>query len=264
MRTILALWLLFLSLFTSGVSSALEFQCEIPNDTRYLRVEIPGREYLCEVSVTYEESGIREVKWYARHDTLFCSAQAYNLRDKYTDMWGYTCTTWPDRDGVDKLSPSQRAILDQRLKTLIAQGKQATPAYTITGVRATASALLDKTPGKMALQFFTDYGDFTEIIDDESDSWTIVTTIESMASQIDDDIVVDSALVHSVTDDGSLEVHTRLVGTNNANCYGTQTLTPAGDNGALTARTPHRYICNEETTATDAVQIENESETVTQ
>ncbi len=262
MRITLAKWLACFILTAPGVASALEFQCEIPNDTRYLKVEIPGENYLCEVSVTYEQSGVREVKWYARNDTLFCSAQAYNLRDKYTDRWNYTCTTWPDRDGIDQLSPTQRLILDQRLKVLIAEGERATPAYKITGIRATASTPLDKQPGKLALQFFTDNGDFTEIIDDQSESWTISTTIEAMASQIEEQLVIDSALVHTVSEDGSLEIHTRLEGTNSADCYGTQTLTPVGSEGALKPRTPHRYICEDLSARNDAVMAE--SETITQ
>ena len=245
MRITIASLLACFILTATSVTSALEFQCEIPNDTRYLRVDIPGEEYLCEVSVTYKESGVRDVKWYARNDTLFCSAQAYNLREKYEDDWNYTCTTWPDRDGIDKLSPSQRLILDQRLKALIAQGEQATPAYRITGIRATASTLLDNQPGKLALQFFTDHGDFTEIIDDQSESWKISTTIETMASQMEDGQIIESALVHAIAEDGTLEIHTRLEGANSSDCYGTQILTPVGNNGELQARTPHRFICQE-------------------
>lgn len=262
MRLTLVKWLAFFILTAPGVSLALEFQCEIPNDTRYLRVEIPGEEHLCEVSVTYKESGVREVKWYARNDTLFCSAQAYNLRDKYEDAWNYTCTTWPDRDGIDKLSPSQRLILDQRLKALIARGEQATPAYRITGIRATASTLLDNQPGKLALQFFTDKGDFTEIIDDQSESWKVSTTINAMASQIEDEQAIESALVHAVSEDGTLEIHTRLEGENNANCYGTQTLTPVDGTGVLQARTPHRFVCDDRSAMNKATSAE--SETITQ
>ena len=259
MRTILASCMACFILISPSVASALEFQCEIPNDTRYLRVEIPGEEYLCEVSVTYKESGVREVKWYARNDTLFCSAQAYNLRDRYEDTWNYTCTTWPDRDGIDKLSPSQRLILDQRLKSLIAQGDQATPAYTITGIRATASTPLDNQPGKLALQFFTSNSDFTEIIDDQSESWKISTTIESMASKIDEKQTIESALVHAIAEDGTLEIHTRLEGANSTECYGTQMLIPVGSNGELKARTPHRFVCQDRSAMNEAAATDSQT-----
>jgi hypothetical protein len=104
--------------------------------------------------VTYEKSGERVVKWYASNDTLFCSARGYELRGKYENQWGYTCATLPNRDGIDLLSPTQRLILDQRLKALQEQGAGSVPELTITGVRAVASTPLDKTPSKIALQYW--------------------------------------------------------------------------------------------------------------
>lgn len=241
--TLASIWFFCGIAYFSTPVMALEFECEIPNDTRYLKVEIPGEEHLCEVSVTYAQSGVREVKWYAQNDTLFCSARAYELRKKYEQAWNYTCTTWPDRDGIDKLSQSQRQILDQRLKSLMSVGQESTPAYRITGVKAVASTPLDNESGKLALQFFTDLGDFTEIVDDDSSAWTVLTTIDDMAAQVLSDVPVSSALVHSINDAGTLEVHTRLTDADSSECFGTQILTPVGSSGVVKARTPHRFIC---------------------
>lgn len=232
------------ALLISPTAVALEFQCEVPNDTRYLRVDIPGEEHLCEVSVTYLQSGARQVMWHARNDTLFCSARAYELRDKYEDLWDYTCTTMPDRDGIDELSPSQRAILDQRLKLLLESGRQAIPPYTINAVKAVASNPLDNEPSKMAFQYFTEDDDFTEIIDDQSNVWRVNTTISDMAAQIISEQPVSTAMVHSISAEGSLEIHTQLVDSQNTACFGTQVLTPMGSSGIVRARTPHRFVCN--------------------
>lgn len=232
-----------LILTLSPTVSALEFQCEIPNDTRYLRVEIPGREHLCEVSVTYLQSGSRQVLWYARNDTLFCSARAYELREKYENLWNYTCSAWPDRDGIDKLSQSQRRILDQRLKSMIEKGNQSTPAFKVTAVKAVASTPLDNEAGKIALQFFTGGTDVTEIIDDQSDTWSLTTSITDMANQVVSDLPITTALVNAISAEGTLEVHTRLVDEQNSECFGTQDLSPIGDQGAVQVRTPHRFTC---------------------
>lgn len=122
-----ALILLASTFIYQSSAQALEFQCEAAEDVRFLKVNIPGQEHLCEVSVTHERNNLREVQWHARNDTLFCSAKAYELRDNYENLWGYNCTAWPDRDGIDPLSPRQRLILDQRLKAPIAEGKNSAP-----------------------------------------------------------------------------------------------------------------------------------------
>ena len=243
LELLLAKSLLLLTLVLSSNAVALEFQCEIPNDIRHIRVDMPGEEYLCEVSVTYKESGVREVKWYAQNDSMFCSAKAYDLRDKYEELWDYTCTDWPDRDGIDKLSPAQRLILDQRLKVHIAKGLESTPQYSIKAIRAVASTPLDNQPGKLALQFFTDDGDFTEIINDQNDNWNVDTTIDQMTSQINSGLPLNSALVHAISDEGSIEVRTQLTNETESECFGHQIISVMGDGDLVEPRTPHRFVC---------------------
>ena len=226
-------------------TTALEFECELPADTRYIRVDMPGEEHLCEVSVDYQNTGVRDVKWYANNDSMFCSAKAYELREKYENLWGYTCTTWPDRDGIDKLSQAQRSILDQRLKALREQGPKSNPPFSITAIRAVASTPLDKETGKLALQFFTEDGDFTEIIDDQVDSWNVATTINQMKDQIESEPPVSSALIHAISDEGNLEIYTQLSNGSVDDCFGSQVLTTAANNGLVEARTPHLFVCQD-------------------
>ena len=242
---LLTLELTILASAFSTNATALEFECELPDDIRYIRVDMPGDEHLCEVSVTYENTGVRDVKWYANNDSLFCSAKAYELREKYESLWDYTCTTWPDRDGIDKLSQAQRSILDQRLKALIAQGPGSDPPFSITAIRAVASTPLDKETGKLALQFFTKDSDFTEIIDDQVESWDVATTINRMSDQIESEPPVSSALIHAISDEGNLEVYTQLSNGSVDDCFGSQVLTTAGNNGLVKPRTPHLFVCQD-------------------
>lgn len=235
--------LLIAALVVAPNASALEFECEVPGDTRYIRVDIPGEDHLCEVSITYEETGVREVKWYADNDSLFCSARAYQMVEKYESTWNYDCSTWPDRDGIDLLSPTQRLILDQRILSLTAEGREAQPPFTIQSIKATASTPLDKQPGKLALQFFTDNGDFTEIIDDQTYSWTVETTILDLASQINGGEPPEYALINAIDDSSTLEVFTQLT-EDNAPCYGSQLLSAVGSTGATKASSPHLYVCD--------------------
>ena len=233
---------------TSTSIQALEFQCEGPDDTRTLSVDIPGEEHLCEVAVTDAQTGIRDVKWYADSDSLFCSARGYEMRDKYEQSWNYTCSKWPDLNGIDGLSPSQRLILDQRLKVLTTQGLEAVPPFTITGLRAVASTPLNEEAGKLAFQFFRQEAngadtDFTEIIEDEVQSWRVITTVDSLLTQLNDIGPDGSALINGITADGDLRVHSTFTNDEDSLCYGSQILSSDSDSGDVTISTPHRYLC---------------------
>lgn len=222
---------------------ALEFQCEIPGETRYLRVEIPGKESLCEVSVNYKNTGERRVMWYADKDTLFCSAKIYALKDKYEQEWNFACKQWPDLDGIDKLSPSNRKILDTQLKLLIEKGNNSDPRFTVNRVKAVASNLFDKQPGNLALQFFLSTGDVTQVITGDGESWKIFSSIDNMASHISSDLPVNIALISAITDSGSLEVETTLVSDAAQNCYGQQVFETSA-NKEVEPRTQHQYLCD--------------------
>ena len=233
---------------TSTSIHALEFQCETPGVTRNLSVDIPGNEHLCEVAVIDAQTGIRDVTWYADNDTLFCSARAYEMRDNYEQLWNYTCSKWPDLNGIDVLSPSQRLILDQRLKALIAQGREAQPPYTITGLRAVASTPLDKQAGKLAFQFFKSEAggvesDFTELIDDEVQSWRVSATIDSLITQVDDVTSGGSVLINGIDVDGELRVHSTFTNVEGSLCYGSQTLKSTDNSGTVAISKPHRFLC---------------------
>lgn len=230
------------TLISVPAAIALEFQCQVPGDVRYLRVAIPGKNHLCEVSVEYEYTGERRVMWHAENDSLFCSARAYELRDKYENNWDFSCTKWPDRDGVDKLSASQRAILDIQLKALIQQGKESTPTFTVKAVKAVASTPLNNQAGALAIQYFLSTGDLTEIIFDESGSWEVLATFKDLATRVDSDLPISSALIDSISDSGALAIRTQVSNDSDMHCRGNQVLV-VNPNSQLTPRTSHRYIC---------------------
>jgi hypothetical protein len=222
---------------------ALEFQCEVPGDTRYLQLEIPGKQSLCEVSVHYEKTGERRVMWYAENDTLFCSAKIYTLKDKYEQEWNFRCKKWPDLDGIEQLSPSNRRILDTQLKLLIENGQNSNPSFRVNRVKAVASNHLDQQPGNLALQFFLSSGDVTQVITDNGETWKIFSSIDNMASHISSDLPISTALISAISDSGTLAVETTMASDTAQNCYGQQVFDTSADN-ELEPRTQHRYICD--------------------
>jgi len=229
-------------LLYSTNASALEFNCKVVGDERFLRVEIPGQQHLCEVSVT-NLSGERRVMWYANQDTQFCTSKAYELRDKYISQWQFVCETWPDLDGIDLLSRRHRVILDTELKRMIEEGKASNPPFTIESVRATASDDTNGAASTLALQYFLSTGDVTQVIVDDGQAWTVTANINELAQQVKSDVKITAALVESISDTGALQIMTVVDNnTANNNCFGSQVLI-AENAGQLAARTPHRYVC---------------------
>jgi len=247
-----------LAVFASALAhdvAALEFECSQPGDTRHLRVDLPGEDHLCEVSVT-GEAGERRVMWYADHESLYCSAKAYELRDKYVETWQFDCEEWPDRDGIDRLSARHRAILDIQLKSLRARAEAGEPEVEVTGVRAVASTLLERRDGFLALQFFrADGSDFVRVVIDEAGGWRTVLELDDLAAQVSplDEIVVTDAFIEHIGESGALEVVTLLapggaaVGSDRADlapvCEGRQTLRTDAASG-LEPSSPHRHVCD--------------------
>jgi len=242
---------------------ALEYECNTGNDKRFIRLELPGIEHLCEVTVTYS-SDERKVMWYADHDSLFCSDKTEDLKEKYVSVWNFECEQWPDHDGVDQLSKRQRIILDAELKALIVKGQDELAPFVVEGLKAAASPSTgnDGDDELLVVQFFlhepdTDVTrDVTHIIRDNGDKWTTQAKIDTLANYIDTDegYIVNSALISNVTGTGAMEIITVLDAnqtlkndngaSNFAGCYGNQTLAAESD-GELIAKTPHRYYCPE-------------------
>jgi hypothetical protein len=239
----IATTLLFMAM--TGTANALEFQCELPGDTRYLKVVIPAEERLCEVTVHYENTDETKVLWHAQNDSNFCYEKAHELREKYENTWSYTCSAWPDRDGVDKLSSSQRVLLDRQLKALIERGKQTSEPFEVTGIKAVASTSQNDAAGLLALQFFIDSGtDYTEIIMDDGKSWKLIATLQSLTAQIDSDSPLSSAFIHTISDTGALEIHTTVAEDPQQACLGSQVLSITAD-GNISAKTPHLHVCHQ-------------------
>lgn len=125
---------IFFSLASSLQALATEYECKSGADVRYVRVDYPGLEHLCEVSVTHDGKE-REVKWYADVDSTFCSTKIEELIGKYQNQWGYSCAEWPDHDGIDQLSPRQRKYLDKIVKNNL-RTEYKKQSYTLLGTRA--------------------------------------------------------------------------------------------------------------------------------
>ncbi len=233
---------------------AQEFECSVPGDKRYIRLELPGQEHLCEVSVTRGDQ-TRRVMWYANHETLFCSAKIYELRAKYENQWGFVCTEWLDTGGIDRLSERHRAILDEELKSRIQAGLNANPRYRITGVKAVASNPLNLAEGTLAFQYFLlEEGadsprDTTHIIFDDGNQWRSIAQLKSLSDYIESSetkAAITSALVSDITDAGVLSVNTILENPisaeNSAPCQGNQRLLISESDVA--PRSPHRILCS--------------------
>lgn len=250
-KIITLLWLTILVSANSAFNTALalEFECTIDNDQRFIRLEMPGEEHLCEVSVTLRD-GQRDVKWYANNESAFCTTKTKELKGKYEELWGFNCSEWPDTDGIDALSKRHRTILDAELKKQIALGQKSNPGFVVRAVKATASSDSPDVPSMLALQFFSSNGtshldDVTHIIHDNGISWSTQATVKTLASYIPDDTEyqVNSALISTIDSSGTLEIST-MVSDNNfqSDCYGAQTFSSSAD-GSLVARTPHRFVC---------------------
>lgn len=227
----------------------LEFFCAVKGDERFIRLELPGEEHLCEVSVT-NRANERRVMWYADNDSQFCSAKAYELRDKYVAKWNFSCSNWPDTDGIDKLNARQRKILDSEIKSLIARGASGTDKFRVSGVKAASSADLNQETSAMALQFFLAFDnnekhrDLTYVIIDNGKEWEVLSEIDQLANHIDKSnrYRVSDAIISSITDAGAIEITTSVIASDNSTCQGNQVL-HTQQNGTLAARTPHRYVC---------------------
>jgi len=234
---------------------AVEYECSLSGDTRFLRLELPGKDHLCEVTVTLASEGERRVKWYADNESLFCSEKIAELRDKYEDLWDYECTDWPDRVGIDKLSARQRTIVDQLLKTHGEDAAKESALPRIESVRATASPASDALPGMLAVQLFLGDGDdVLRIITDNGAAWEVLTDVNRLADVVEpiEGYRIIGAYIDSVDDTATVDIMTLLAPDESlpasvdaespAVCEGRQSFRIA-NRGELEPVTPHRHLC---------------------
>ena len=232
-----------------NLSNALEYECTAENEQRFISLEMPGEEHLCEVSVTLK-NGERDVKWYANSESTFCTEKTEELKGKYEELWGFTCAQWPDTDGIHALSKRHRVILDAELKKQIALGKKSQPSFEVKAVKVSASSDNPEKLSLLALQIFYAKGDapvedITHIIHDNGVSWFTHSRVKALTSYIPDDTEykVNSALISTIESDGTIEIATSVSDNKNQqNCYGAQTFLSNID-GSLVPRTPHRFVC---------------------
>ncbi len=235
---------------------AADFRCIVPGDERHLRLDIPGQEHLCEVSVTHE-SGERKVLWYANNDTLFCSAKADELVNKYVSQWGFDCDAWPVDDDLLSLNEAQRRRLDEDLRKRHAASDSRPAAVRVVtgppdaeGKSLIAVQWIYEESTADSLSVFRDDNAATQR---EVAQWQTLAEINDLTSVIGDvDTTVQRALIDQIDTTGALTVETIVQNPGESAedtpaCRGEQHFS-VDDNGGLAPLTPHRYSCDEDNT----------------
>lgn len=273
--TILAL---ILSAAAVATVHASEFQCKSGQDHRFIRIDYPGRDHLCEVSVTKRDN-TRDVKWWADFDSTFCSDKIVELVGKYQNLWGYSCEEWPSVDGIEKLSLRHRKLLDDVVKQTLQQATNDSPPYAILGTRALAGEMLAESTAQtlnlLAIQFFmTRVGAQTErdldgegsgdnpatdllspvnrmlIIEDDGESHRTLTSLPELKDHIQVDkegYSLDSVVIDTMYSSGEFDVSTLVSAPGDhpeaaPSCYGQQRF-KATDDGVQSVD-KHRFVCD--------------------
>lgn len=235
--------LLSLSFAATG-SARADLECELPNDRRQLRVELPGQEHLCEVSVTYQ-SGERRVLWYADNDSRFCSDKLDELHTKYTETWGFDCGPWPNSDGIDALDADQRRSLDDLLRVRLDGPARPSAVRVATAPSGRDGELIavqwlaaDTAQAPDALSVYLDPSD--------GGDWQPLLDVDDLTAQLPataEPILIERALLTGIDEGGALALTTVLDSSDDSRvCRGRQRLALDGA-GGLVARTPHRHAC---------------------
>lgn len=239
----------------SALSAAAEYECILNDDVRYIRMDYPGVEHLCEVSVTTPDNQ-REVKWYANNESTFCSRKLVELAGKHQNQWGFSCTQWPDRNQLDDLNTRQRAIVDNLVKNIANEGESAPTPFTLSGVRALAqqtSIDTNSTSPQMIVQLFMDDGSdrFSNrayFIEDQATTYNtnlVLTDIQRLVDTGNSELAIQSAIVESFMADGRVSITTTLSSSStesDADCIGEQQFSLSPDN-AFAPVNEHRYLC---------------------
>ncbi len=237
----------------SGAAQAADYTCEVPGDKRHLRLDIPGQQHLCEVSVT-PAGGERRVLWYADNSTLFCSDKTVELVQKYTEQWGFECSAWPTDDDLSELNNAQREQLDTLLRERRRRPDGGPDSLRVAvgpvhfdGSRLIAVQWLGKSGERDALNVVIDSSG-----DQSTDArpWQTVAYIENLISAIDQsEATVQRAIIQDIDRSGAVRLSTVVESASGASdappCRGQQ-LFAIDPRQGLTAVTPHRYSCAED------------------
>lgn len=237
-----------------NISQATELECRANGDVRYVRLEYPGQEHLCEVSTTNQNQE-RRVSWYANNDSTFCSVKFAELTRKYTDKWGFSCKPWPSRTNIDELSTAARQLLDRFVKQQRTLANEQDPPELLRAVRA--FSLKDSAGPTLVAQMFLMNGDN----DSEDRSWHLSTdpagqTVKahslprliSLIKPAPVDAKLNSAILEKVSPDNQIVINTTLYTAMTPreappDCYGQQSFS-FSDDGTLVAAGEHAYQCS--------------------
>jgi len=260
---------------------ATEYECRSDQETRHIRVDYPGFDHLCEVSIN-KAGGSRDVKWYADAASTFCSDKIIDLVEKHEDLWGFSCEQWPDYDGIDELSPRQRKFLDELVKSNRTTERD-DARYTLLGTRALVGPLqnddTEKSADLLAVQLFMGrvpsgpaQGDTTVeeaaspalaaalaappmsnrilLIRDDGESYDTLASQDNLNELIEINKAgysLDSAMIDQVHPNGEVDVTTLVSAPEDESaslpsCYGRQRFKTADD--GLLAIGEHQLVCS--------------------
>ena len=232
----------------SAPASSADFTCAIPGDERHLRLDIPGEEHLCEVSVT-PKNGQRKVLWYANSNTVFCSEKTTELVTKYQQQWGFQCSSWPVEDDFTLLDLAQRRRLDLSLRD-----RRSRSDNDLTGLRVIMGPAHLDGSALIAVQWLADDGrdDALNLFIDSGSrndvaNWETAASVQPLVSAIDTSgAIVRRALIDRIDASGAVVLSTVIESAEQPedapSCRGEQRFTINPD-GTLNALTPHRYSC---------------------
>ncbi len=243
------LTLIALSLCTLIISLpafSTEFECRAGQQVRQIRLDYPGYEHLCEVSVT-KRNQQREVRWYANSVSTFCSEKISELVAKHQNEWGFSCEQLPDHNGIEKLTVRQRQILDtlvrqnryveSRNNDLVLLGTRTLVEPSTTTVTSTSNSLLavqlfmsktlpqttqpntDPIQQENVVELAAANGPFSAdnfanrlvLLEDNGESYDTVATLEDLNQliQIDENgYSLDSVLIDKLHPNGNFDVST--------------------------------------------------------
>jgi len=233
-----------------------EYSCTLGADTRVVRLDYPGVDHLCEVSVSAND-GVREIKWYADNNSAFCSRKFTELVGKYKDLWGYNCTSLTTPLDLAALPDRYRKVIDGIVLDVTQEGKDASIPFTISATRVHATELEESRLSALVVQLFmqatdatiTAPVDRTYFIEDDGEQFYTRSVWSGLRNQItlqDNNYRIDSAIIKNINAKGEITVDTTLYSSldaaDTAPCTGSQKLVASKD-GALAPAGEHKFQC---------------------
>lgn len=256
--TALALSLLpVFQLLATDAQLVTQFDCTNRNDQKRVSLDYPGLDHLCEVSVT-TAGGERDVKWYANHDSEFCSIKLNELVGKFRNLWGYRCEGQQRKSSLLELNLRHRKAVDTIIKDTTREGQEASIPFVVTAARAHATTLSDETLSALVVQVVMNAQDVNitkpidriYVIEDDGKQFrtrSVWSDLSNFLTLDEQRYKIDSAVINGITPEGEIAVATVLIPSAEQSslaggCTGNQTLT-ATEDGNLIPTSQHLINC---------------------